>query len=570
MSTAISVRPRMEVGRRQPVRRRWFKLVPREGLFVFMAFTAAYAALGYVIVTSDHVVVFTALDRLTRALMVWHDAPPKLAAIGFTFPPVTSLAYLPFAILKPVATSLLALPLLTAFAAGATMVMLNRVFVRCGMRVALRYPLLLLFGANPEFVFYATNGVGDAIYLFLLAAGLLGLIAWYQTDEGRFLIGAALALSLCMLTRYEFIIWALVISCFVGAALVRRDAVRERVEGSVISYLAPIVYGLVLWTLFNTIIVGSPLGWISSQQTSTLAVNSDQLSSPQSATVAHVTSHLLTMLVGTAPIALLAIPILLLVFLSSRDAMALWLAVLTALGIAIVGADALIQHNAGVLVLSDALPVGLTATVGAAWLYGRRERDRALVWVVTAAALAGTLPLAWHAMQTYPFQNLEQAFVHAVSGGSQEGKPSIGGFVTGIDPELQMARYVDEHFAAGSEHAILTDNAQTYGVIVLSGRPQVFLDRVDQGEARWIAQRDHPSGPVRYMLIAYHAPGDLIQQRYPNVMTGADADLTPVFRTSRYLLVRVGSSSPGLATPSQRSGASTITSNATTTTGSTG
>ncbi|HEV3071593.1 MAG TPA: hypothetical protein VGY76_09265 [Solirubrobacteraceae bacterium] len=512
---------------------------PLESLLLFLVGATAYAVLGASVVTSDHVVVFDALDRLTRAYMVWHNSPPKLAAVGFTFPPLSSLIFLPLAAIKPVATSLMALPLTSAIFAGGTLVVLNRTLELCEMSALLRYPLLALFALNPEFAFYASNGMPDTAYLFLLAAGLYCLIAWHVTEESRYLIGAGLAFACCMLARYEFIIWALAGSCLVGAALMRRDATRARLEGSVVSYLAPIVYGLALWTVFNGIIVGQPFGWLSNGSATTLAVNSDQIAQHGSASLTEVAHRLLQVSVGVAPLALVAIPALVAAFLLARDVLALSFAGFLALGLAIVGADALINGDAAVLALNDGLPLGLTAMFGVAWLHRSRETVRLSVWLATLAVLAATLPLAWSAMRSYPFQNLEQAFTRAVdTGANQEGSSSIGGFSVGIEPERQMAAYINR-VSGSSKHAILTDNAQTYGVILLGGRPQIFLDRVDRGDGPWFKVRDHPYGQVNYLLMDYRAPSDLIRQRYPQAATGGDPTLTPVFRTSRYVLLRV-------------------------------
>jgi hypothetical protein len=512
---------------------------PVESLLLFLVGATAYALLGASVVTSQHVVVFDALDRLTRAYMVWHNSPPKLAAVGFTFPPLSSLIFLPLTAIKPLATSLIALPLTSAIFAGGTLVVLNRTLELCAMSALLRYPLLALFALNPEFAFYASNGMPDTAYLFLLAAGLYCLIAWHVTEESRYLIGSGLAFACCMLARYEFIIWALLGSCLVGAALMRRDATRARLEGSVVSYLAPIVYGLALWTVFNGIIVGRPFGWLTNGSSSTLAVNSDQIAQHGSASLTEVAHRLLQVSIGVAPLALVAIPALIAAFLVARDVLALSFAGFLALGLAIVGADALIHGDAAVLALHDGLPLGLTAMFGVAWLHRSRETVRLSVWLAALAVLAATLPLAWSAMRSYPFQNLEQAFTRAVDTGvSQEGSSSIGGFTVGIEPERQMAAYINR-VSGYSKHMILTDNAQTYGVILLSGRPQDFLDRVDRGDGPWFKVRDRPYGHVNYLLMDYHAPGDLIRQRYPQAATGGDPTLTPVFRTSRYVLLRV-------------------------------
>jgi Dolichyl-phosphate-mannose-protein mannosyltransferase len=514
---------------------------PVESLLLFVALATAYGLLGVAVVTSDHVVVFDALDRLTRAYMVWHNSPPKLAAIGFTFPPLSSLIFLPFALIKPLATSLLALPITSAIFAAGTLVVLNRALELCSLSTLLRYALLCLFALNPEFVFYATNGMPDTTYLFLLAIGLYCLLAWHITEESRYLIGAGLAFACCMLARYEFIIWGLAASFVVGAALLRRDATRARLEGSVVSYLTPIVYGLALWTLFNGVIVGQPFGWITGESSSTLAVNSDQIAQHGSASLPEVAHRLLQVTVGVAPLALVAIPFLVAAFLVARDVLALSLAGFLALGLAIVGADALIRGDTAVLTLQDGLPLGLTAMFGAAWLYRTREPMRMSVWLAVVAVLVATLPLAWGAMRSYPFQNLEQAFTRAIeSGSSQEGTSSIGGFTVGIEPERQMAAFINR-LDGYHQHEILTDNAQTFGVILLSGRPQDFLDRVDRGDGPWFKVREAPYGHVEYLLMDYRAPGDLIRQRYPQAASGGDPSLTLVFRTSRYVLLRVSS-----------------------------
>jgi hypothetical protein len=134
---------------------------------------------------------------------------------------------------------------------------------------------------------------------------------------------------------------------------------------------------------------------------------------------------------------------------------------------------------------------------------------------------------------------MEQAFVRGISTGkSQEGLPSRGGFTVGIAPEAQMAEYIKQNI--DGKNVILTDNAQTFGVILLTGRPQQFLDRIDRGDSAWNDLLDAPATPVRYLLMNRNpASGDLVRNRYPNADAGTEEGLTTVFRTDRYLLVRV-------------------------------
>ncbi|HYF73384.1 MAG TPA: hypothetical protein VD864_11225, partial [Nocardioides sp.] len=89
------------VGRRpNDVERRWW-----ESALVFAFFTVAYTWFGYWVVVDLHVVGFETLDRLNRALMVWHNDPAKLSAIGFDYPPLATLLIAPLAIFRGLVTS---------------------------------------------------------------------------------------------------------------------------------------------------------------------------------------------------------------------------------------------------------------------------------------------------------------------------------------------------------------------------------------------------------------------------------------------------------------------------------
>jgi hypothetical protein len=270
--------------------------------------------------------------------------------------------------------------------------------------------------------------------------------------------------------------------------------------------------------------------------------------------LAEVSRRLLDVLVHISPLALVALPLLLVAFIGARSDMALWLAVFIALGVVVEGANALIKDQAGTLLIRDAMPVMLCAVFGAAWLYRMAGGLRIAVWIGTMIILAVTLPLTWDAMKTYPFQNEEQAFARAIeTGKDQEGTSSIGGFKVGIAPEAQMAAYLQR--TANKKNVVLTDNAQTFGVMLLNGRPQDFFDRADKGDAKWRSALKNPYGQVQYMLVARNSAGDLIRQAYPRIVSGNDPAFPTQFVTDRYILVRVPPRNPGTssATPGSTS-----------------
>lgn len=548
---AIATDPTVEQPPQPPPERRLEPTVRRgsrrgarwEGLAIFVLFAGAYFALGYRTTIEDDVIVFDSLDRLARAYMAFWNDPPKLAAIGFAFPPLTTIAFLPLAIVKPLASSLVALPLLSALFSAGTMVVLNVTFRRCEMPALMRYALLLAFGLNPLWLFYAGNGTGDAVYLFFLAFGVMCFVNWYCTEGAIHLMGAGTALALAAMTRYGLLVWAVVTAFLVAAALARRGADRDEVEGSVITYAAPAFYAVALWTLFNALIVDSPFGWLKPSD-STLAVNSDQFVGNGDTDFGNVMEHMLEVVAGVAPLAFLMIVLLVAAFLLKRDDLALWLAGLIALSMVLVVGAAVIDGDLSKIALRAGLPVALTALFGAAWLYRAANGLRLGVFAVTLAFLLLALPLTWTQMKDYPFQNQEQAFTRALFGSEdQAGTSSRGGFTVGIEEERAMAARI-KRLVGEDENAVLTDNAQTYSVILLTGRPQIFFDRVDEGDDGWAEALASPEGEVRYMLIAARTPTDLIRERYPEAADGTSMRFTPVYATRRYLLVRVRPSRP--------------------------
>ncbi|HEX3874034.1 MAG TPA: hypothetical protein VHW26_07800 [Solirubrobacteraceae bacterium] len=513
----------------------------------FVVAMAVYALIGYHVTVDQHVVVFDALDRLTRAYQVWYDDPPKLAAIGFSFPPITTLVLLPLALIKPLASGLVALPLTSAFFAGITVVLLDRTLARCEMPAFLRIPVILLYAANPMTVFYAGNGMSESVYLALLAFSLYCAVSWYETTEPRYLFGGGFGFALLLLTRYGFILWAVLLVLLIGFALLGRRAHRVEVEGSIVAFAAPAVYALVLWCLFNALIVGDPFGWLATNANQ--GVDAAGISSAGNLGVLHVIGRLIRLTADVFPLGFAAVPASLIVFFRRRDAMGLWLATLVILGLAIMGVHAETAQREGLLTLRDAMPMALTSIVAAAWVYRSFTGLRTAVWGVTAVLLVVGLFTAWRSMESYPFQSLEQAFIRAVrTGDDQENTNSIGGFTVGIRPEAQMAAFINRNVTA--RHAILTDNSQTFGVILLSGRPRLFFDRVIKGDGTWQSVLADPYGVVQYLLVAYNPRGgDLIRAHFPGLLGGIPKGFKVVFETARYVLVKVPVLNPNPVRP---------------------
>jgi hypothetical protein len=505
-----------------------------ESGLLFLVAAGIYFAVGYTAMVNG-VVVFDALDRLTRAYMVWHNDPAKLAAIGFVFPPLTTILYLPFTIAKSPASSLIALPLSSALFGGSMVVAMNRLLARCSVPGVQRWIMLALFALNPLVLFYASNGMSEIVYLSLLTVSLYCFMSWFQTREPRFLVVAGLAFAMLVVLRYSFGMWALVIAVMFALGLARRGADRDKTEGLLVTLLAPAFYAMGVWILFNWLIVGDPLSWLSGQ--GSFAVNSAQAAPVGDVGILDVLGRTGELTLGVYALGIVVVPALVVTAIGKRDEMSWWLVILALTGIVVMGADALIEQDYNALAMRNALPVLVVCVAGAGWLYRCLPTMRALIWPAALAALVLTGIGSWNAMAHYPFQSQEQAFARVVqSGGAdQTGTRSIGGFLVGTKSEQQMAAYVKAHISGRSK--ILTDNAQTFGVVILSGRPEQFFDRADRGDGVFEQVVEHPQGRAGYMLMAKHVNGDLIRRRYPTPASRFAAGLTTIFETQRYLLV---------------------------------
>lgn len=516
---------------------RVFPNTRREGWLIAAVFAIAYAVLGYFTVVNGHVVQFDGLERLADAYMAWWNAPPKLAAIGLSVAPVGTLVFLGSALVKPFATSLVALPMITALAGGATLAMLNTLMARCGIGRFVRLAIIVLIGANPMFAFYAGNGSPEALGLFVAACSLLALISWTITDETRYLVGAGLAIGVAVMVDYTYLAWALAIMLSIAFIGPGPRGGQAKLRSSLLLFLTPVFYSVLVWTILNGVLLDSPFQWLEIGSVQ-VAPNLDPAINQIPANVDTALGDLVEVVFGIAPLAFIAVPLLLVSALGRRDSLGFGLigVLLIAAGATVV--VALLEDRASFVSLSTGLPLMIAAVAAVAWLYRVETTWRFVLVLATVAAATLAIPLSWNAMRNYDYQDQEQAFTRFLeTRDSQEGSASLGGYRVGIDPELGMADYINNKLKPKGD-SILTDSSVTYGVILMSGKPDLFVDRADYDEGEWQTIRDHPFGEVEYMLVA-NTGADLVRKRYPGLDLGAQPGLVPIFHTDRYVLVQL-------------------------------
>jgi hypothetical protein len=516
------------VGRRPvDIPRRWW-----ESLAVFAFFTIAYAWFGYWLVVDMHVVGFETLDRLNRSLMVWHNDPAKLSALGFDYPPLATLLISPLTIFSGAARSLVVVPLASALFAAFTMVVFNTMMRRAQVAAPLRIAVLLSLGANPLVVLYAASGARHFIWISFVVAALGALFAWYVTADIRFVMIAGLAFSIAALAGYSSLLWFLLSALMVSGILARLGADGTEVEGTTVGFASPTVYVVALWTAFNFLLLGNPLAWITA--------NSDAASSGglDSFTAVELLTTTGELVLYGAPIAIVVLPALFFAGIARRNMFALWLGILLAASILTPAAAVALRLTDSPMLMRNALPILLFAVIGALWLARSAGAGSTIVAALLVVGLLVSIPWTFQQMKTYKYQNLESSFAAAVSTrDSQEGARTVNGETVGIVSEQAMAEYILNNVTL--HNSILTDNAQTYGVMLLTGQPNLFFDRVDKSDGPWKRAARNPAKYVDYMLLSVDTNSDLLSQMYPEAARGLDAELSVVYSTKRYVLVSV-------------------------------
>lgn len=510
----------------------------RESLLIFLITFAVASAIGYWLTVRMDVVAFDSAFRALHAYSVLYNDPAKLAAIGFVWPPFMTLSFLPFVAIKPLATSLFALPLYSAFFLAATLVVLNRTLAFLEIPRAPRLLLLLAFAANPMIIHYGTNGMAEILVTFLTVLTVDQFLRWERTGSLQSIAMCGVAASACVLSRYEMLPFALLLALAVVAILTSRGAGGARIESQLLLFAAPIVYGVGAWVFFNWLVMGDPLHFLGReiQERFVLEGNRSVAEGGSGGAVAESLSSLIGDVLDVnwkvMAVSFVVVPLLVLAGVMRRNLVALSLAALCMVN-PLTTIAAVVQSDLSLLQLRFNMRTMPLIIIGIGWLfYLARGRLRVLVAVVGIAGVAFSAPLTLRAMESYQYTFVERDFIAAVEDGRRTDPIRV-------HANRRMGDYIEENISG--TRSILVDDAQTYMPLLLSGRPDLFFDRVDRGDTIWTEVADDPYGRVDWMLMPAKQGviPDMLLDRYPTAPLGGEPLMEPVFRSANAVLVRV-------------------------------
>ncbi|GMA50966.1 hypothetical protein GCM10025857_23230 [Alicyclobacillus contaminans] len=278
---------------------------------VFLFMFCAEFAFGYFLCVVKYDIPNDALSRVANAYYVFFSRDPHLAAIGFVWNPLPSLAELPLVLLSRLCPLLvshaLAGVILAAVAAAGQAVLILRQFRKHLGSVGWGLAMAGLLAIHPFLFLYGANGMSEMMFSFFLVWCVCAWTDWLASHAVKDLTRAGIALSLAFLTRYEAVAFGMAMALAVtmaawrhsrnvlagletlppgghawGMRSIRREQ-RWYTTASLLVFLTPSVYAGIIWILSNGIIMKDPLYFFhsaySNQSQSSVLQSTEEFSS---------------------------------------------------------------------------------------------------------------------------------------------------------------------------------------------------------------------------------------------------------------------------------------------------
>jgi hypothetical protein len=215
-----------------------------------------------------------AMSRSASALSVLHSADPKLANIGFVWPPLPTLCGAVWSLFYPlwpgIVSSGVAAALTTAVAAGATAALLLMTAQRLGLSSLVGWAFALIVAAHPMLFLYGSNGMSEGAAAPFLVGAVCCLTLFWHTGERVWIAAAGAALALGVVTVYQSVVYGAAVAAVLAGGVLWSSEARvwaprgrpRAIEALVLLLLVPPLFAGLLWIGANAVIMGDPLDFV--------------------------------------------------------------------------------------------------------------------------------------------------------------------------------------------------------------------------------------------------------------------------------------------------------------------
>ncbi|MCP9274081.1 ArnT family glycosyltransferase [Mycolicibacterium arenosum] len=517
---------------------------------VFLVALAVYLAVGYWLQVRHGFILGDALSRVSAAQSALFSRDPHLAAIGFIFTPLTAMVQIPAVLLSPL------WPEMTERAFSGTI--MSAVFMAGGVVQILGmgtdrglprgYVLAItaLFAFNPMIVFYGSNGMSEAPFIFFMSWAVRRLIMWMVDDDVHHLVAAGgIAMGLAYLTRYDAVACVAAAGLLVGATTYLRAKPEPRFRRALLDTLlvsGPGFAAFVGWAAASWLITGEAFAQFTSQYGNAAILA--QSGQPTETFTAGMTFALvcITFLAPTlAPLALccgirrygrpnwsvLLVPLFVygaaLAFQTFSYATGSTFPFLRFYIVAI-------PLSACLAML--AVPDGVLIPATRRGRYappqpdpGQEPRRRSVVYPLVAALFAVAVPVTAWAMGQPRYAPQEYALGAVLAPDPDDvsvRKATEHSIAASFGTERQIARYLEGLNLP--ESSVITDTVYGFAVTAASSQPETF---VVPSDSDFVALLNDPENNGVEYLLAVPPTGrgisDALNVRYPTLYeTGAD------------------------------------------------
>jgi hypothetical protein len=515
---------------------------------LFLVSLVVYLAGGAWLIFVGESLMGDAVSRVANGYFVLFSRDPHLAAVGFVWSPLPSLAVLPllpleFAVPALVTSGYVGCVQSAVFMAGAVYQM-RRYFDDLGVQRLHALVLTTLFAFNPMIAYYGMNGMSEASFLFFCIAGTRYLSQWVTTERSNALALSGGALGLAYLSRYEAGAAGFAAIALVGLiTYVRHSPARGgQHRGSVtlantIIIALPFLFAVVLWAAASWLIVGSPFAQFTSEygnsaQTEQHAEFIASLAKPPGLLgLALYTSR---QLVALAPFAALIAGVCGVLALRRRDIRPAVPVVVLGSTLVFTFAAFLIGQTFGWLRFSIAVIPLVWLLAGStlanlsprpAPLRSRGPRSAApgapwrlhLSQVAIVSIVALGLPLTASSLFD-PYLGREESYFLKPALQPGDTSEEQAGAILRLRRDRQVADYLDE--LGLPEGSVLIDAANGFGIILSSSRPRQFVITSDRDFREAVA--DPYGSGVQYLITRTRQFGgaDAIMSAHPDIFDG--------------------------------------------------
>jgi hypothetical protein len=510
---------------------------------IFLVCLVLYIGVGYWLQVRQGYIMGDTLSRVSSTRSVLFSRDPHLAALGFIFTPVAAMVQIPAVWVSPF------FPEITARAFSGTLMSglfmsgaAGQIFsmgADRGLPRAYSLTITAVFALNPMIVFYGSNGMSEAPFIFFMTWAVRRLIMWMVDDDVHHLIAAGgVAMGLAYLTRYDALASVGAAGLVVGVTTYLRARSAPRVHRAVMDVLivsGPGILAFLGWAAAGWLITGEAFAQFTSQYGNAAIMEQSGAADPSTVEAVSFAAACIMFLAPTLlPLMLWA--------LMQRWGRANWQMLVVPLAMfgAVLAFQALSYAQGStfpflrffIIAIPMAATLALLGVPDGAFARGKRrgryapvvtetvpQRRSAATYVAVAATLAIGIPVTVVGMSIPEYAPQEYALA-AVLAPDPDDVTELAATEQRIARTFATERRIADYLETLDlpDSSVITDTVYGFGIIAASPRPKVFVIPSDPDFTELL--NDPTENGIRYLLSVPptgRGSSDALNLRYPTL-----------------------------------------------------